>query len=163
MLYEVITISHLNLGYVKFDTIEFLILDEADRMLDIGFYDDIVKIISYLPKERQTLMFSATMAPKIRKLASQILHEPKEINIAISKPAEGVLQAAYLIYDKQKNDPVRRSSSWNWLVQRLSVKIWEARPTTSLWIVPLPRPSASIWLIPVLRLSERILLRNNFV
>ena len=95
-------ISHLNLGYVKFDTIEFLILDEADRMLDIGFYDDIVKIISYLPKNRQTLMFSATMAPKIRKLASRILHEPKEINIAISKPAEGVLQAAYLIYDKQK-------------------------------------------------------------
>lgn len=99
-------ISHLNLGYVKFDTIKFLILDEADRMLDIGFYDDLVKIISYLPKERQNLMFSATMAPKIRTLASQVLHEPKEINIAMSKPAEGVLQAAYLIYNKQKNDLV---------------------------------------------------------
>lgn len=97
-------ISHLNLGYVKFDTIQFLILDEADRMLDIGFYDDLIKIISYIPKERQTLMFSATMAPKIRKLASQILIDPKEINISISKPAEGVLQAAYLIYNKQKND-----------------------------------------------------------
>ncbi len=95
-------ISHLNLGYVKFDTIKFLILDEADRMLDIGFYDDIVKIISYLPKERQTLMFSATMAPKIRTLASKILVNPQEINIAISKPAEGVLQAAYLCYDSQK-------------------------------------------------------------
>ncbi|MCK3682603.1 DEAD/DEAH box helicase [Maribellus sp. YY47] len=106
-------ISHLNMGYVKFDTIQFLILDEADRMLDIGFYDDIVKIISYLPKERQTLMFSATMAPKIRKLASQILHEPKEINISISKPAEGVLQAAYLIYDKQKNDLVTHLISDN--------------------------------------------------
>ncbi|QGY45390.1 DEAD/DEAH box helicase [Maribellus comscasis] len=95
-------ISHLNLGYVKFDTIKYLILDEADRMLDIGFYDDIVKIISYLPKNRQTLMFSATMAPKIRSLASKILKNPKEINIAISKPAEGVLQAAYLCYDTQK-------------------------------------------------------------
>lgn len=96
-------ISHLNLGYVKFDTIKFLILDEADRMLDIGFYDDIVKIISYLPKERQTLMFSATMAPKIRTLASKVLHNPEQINIAMSKPAEGVLQAAYLIYNQQKN------------------------------------------------------------
>jgi len=106
-------ISHLNLGYVKFDTIEFLILDEADRMLDIGFYDDIIKIISYLPKDRQTLMFSATMAPKIRKLASEILYQPKEVNIAISKPAEGVLQAAYLIYDKQKNDLVAHLISEN--------------------------------------------------
>jgi superfamily II DNA/RNA helicase len=97
-------ISHLNLGYVKFDTIKFLILDEADRMLDIGFYDDIIKIISYLPKERQTLMFSATMAPKIRTLASQVLRNPKQINISMSKPAEGVLQAAYLIYNQQKND-----------------------------------------------------------
>ncbi len=96
-------ISHLNLGYVKFDTIKFLILDEADRMLDIGFHDDIVKIISYLPKERQTLMFSATMAPKIRTLASTVLQNPEQINIAMSKPAEGVLQAAYLIYNQQKN------------------------------------------------------------
>ncbi len=96
-------ISHLNLGYVKFDTIKYLILDEADRMLDIGFYDDIIKIISYLPKERQTLMFSATMAPKIRTLTQKILRNPAEINIAMSKPAEGVLQAAYLIYNQQKN------------------------------------------------------------
>lgn len=95
-------IAHLNMGYVKFDTIKYLILDEADRMLDIGFYDDIIKIISFLPKERQTLMFSATMAPKIRMLAAKILQTPKEINISMSKPAEGVLQAAYLCYDNQK-------------------------------------------------------------
>jgi superfamily II DNA/RNA helicase len=106
-------ISHLNLGYVKFDTIKFLILDEADRMLDIGFYDDIVKIISYLPKERQTLMFSATMAPKIRTLASQVLVNPQQINIAMSKPAEGVLQAAYLIYNQQKNGLIAHLISEN--------------------------------------------------
>jgi superfamily II DNA/RNA helicase len=95
-------IAHLNMGYVRFDTLKYLILDEADRMLDIGFYEDIIKIISYLPKKRQTLMFSATMAPKIRTLASKILIEPEEINIAMSKPAEGVLQAVYLCYDSQK-------------------------------------------------------------
>ena len=97
-------ISHLNLGYVKFDTIKYLVLDEADRMLDIGFYEDIIKIISFLPQKRQTLMFSATMAPKIRMLASKILNNPKEINISMSKPAEGVLQAAYLCYDNQKTE-----------------------------------------------------------
>lgn len=95
-------IAHLRMGYVKFDSIRHLILDEADRMLDMGFYDDIQKIISFLPANRQTLMFSATMPPKIRELAKQALVDPLEINIAMSKPAEGVLQAAYLAYDEQK-------------------------------------------------------------
>ena len=95
-------ISHLNQGYVKFDKIEHLILDEADRMLDIGFYDDIMKIISFLPKNRQTLMFSATMPPKIRSFAKQILHQPVEIALEMSKPAEGVTQLAYLVYENQK-------------------------------------------------------------
>lgn len=95
-------ISHLKMGYVKFEGIKHLILDEADKMLDMGFFEDIQKIISYIPKERQTLMFSATMPPKIRTLASQILKNPKEITIELSKPAEGVLQASYLVYEKQK-------------------------------------------------------------
>jgi len=95
-------IAHLRMGYVKFDSIRHLILDEADRMLDMGFFDDIQKIISHLPENRQTLMFSATMPPRIRELAKQALVNPFEINIAMSKPAEGVLQAAYLAKDEQK-------------------------------------------------------------
>lgn len=100
-------LSHLDLGYVKFDQLQHLILDEADRMLDMGFFDDIKKIMSFIPNKRQTLMFSATMPPKIRELAGQILHKPKEISIAMSKPAEGVLQAAYLTHDNQKSDLIR--------------------------------------------------------
>jgi ATP-dependent RNA helicase RhlE len=101
-------ISHLNMGNAEFGSIQHLILDEADRMLDMGFMDDIKKIISYLPEKRQSLMFSATMPNKIRKFAKELLTDPEEIAIALSKPAEGVLQAAYLVYDKQKNDLLNR-------------------------------------------------------
>jgi ATP-dependent RNA helicase RhlE len=96
-------IAHLNMGYVKIDKLQHLILDEADRMLDMGFSDDLNKIISFLPKKRQSLLFSATMPPKIRELAKKIMHEhPEQINISLSKPAAGVMQAAYVVYDNQK-------------------------------------------------------------
>ena len=95
-------IAHLNMGYVKLKALRYLILDEADRMLDMGFYDDIMRIISSLPIKRQTLLFSATMPPKIREMARRILHQPEEINIAISKPNEKIIQQAYVVHEPQK-------------------------------------------------------------
>lgn len=95
-------IAQMAMGTISFDHLEHLVLDEADRMLDMGFYEDLVRIINQLPAKRQTLLFSATMPPKIRSLANRILASPIEINIAISKPAEGILQQAYIVYNEQK-------------------------------------------------------------
>jgi len=94
--------AHIKMGYVKLSGLKYLVLDEADRMLDMGFYDDIMFIISNLPKKRQNLLFSATMPPKIRELARKILHHPEEINISLSKPPEKIIQEAFIVYDTQK-------------------------------------------------------------
>lgn len=95
-------ISHISLGNVDLSRTSFFILDEADRMLDMGFYDDIMQIVKQLPETRQTIMFSATMPDKIQKLAASILHDPVEVKLAVSKPAEKIVQTAYVCYETQK-------------------------------------------------------------
>ena len=95
-------LSHLKMGKVNFSKVKHLVLDEADRMLDMGFHDDIKQIISFLPEKRQNLLFSATMPHSIRSLAKLLLHNPAEITLSISKPAEGVTQRIYLTFDEQK-------------------------------------------------------------
>ncbi|KEO73976.1 DEAD/DEAH box helicase [Anditalea andensis] len=94
-------------GKINLSTLEHLILDEADRMMDMGFSDDLLKIVGYLPKNRQTIMFSATMPNKIRQFSKQILNEPEEINIALGKTAKGVTQSSYMVYDNQKEELVK--------------------------------------------------------
>lgn len=96
-------IAHMGFNYVNFDKLQCLILDEADRMLDMGFHDDIMKIVELTPKTRQTMLFSATMPPKIRKLADKLLNDPISVEIAISKPSENIKQLAYLVHDEQKD------------------------------------------------------------
>ena len=100
-------LAHLSLGYVDLSKVSFFILDEADRMLDMGFYDDIMQIVSFLPKWRQTIMFSATMPEKIQLLAKNILVDPVEVKIAVSKPADKIIQAAYICHETQKLKIIR--------------------------------------------------------
>lgn len=95
-------IDHIQMGYVDLSRVSFLVLDEADRMLDMGFYDDIMQIVRRLPADCQKLLFSATMPPKTRKLANEILNSPQEISIAISRPTDKVKQSAYVCYEEQK-------------------------------------------------------------
>ncbi len=97
-------IAHLQMGYLNFQNLKFLVLDEADRMLDMGFHADIIQIVKSLPEKRQTLMFSATMPRAIRNMAKELLNHPEQIDLAVSKPPQGVLQAVYKIEDSRKVD-----------------------------------------------------------
>lgn len=95
-------LAHLQMGYVDLSRVSFFVLDEADRMLDMGFYDDILTIAKQLPKDCQTMMFSATMPPKIQQLAKTLLKDPAEVKIAVSKPTDKVHQSAFVCYEGQK-------------------------------------------------------------
>ena len=141
--------AHMQLGYVNFDKIDYLVLDEADKMLDMGFSDDIMNIVDKIPAKRQTLLFSATMPNKIREFAKRILTDPEEIRLAVSKPAAGIDQQFYLAYDNQKlpllahliqNSPTpvqsmvlftSRKSEVNGIVRALSKLNYEARGISS--------------------------------
>ena len=100
-------IAHLQLGGIDLSRVQYFILDEADRMLDMGFFDDIMQIVKHLPQERQTLMFSATMPPKIQQLAKAILNDPAEVKIAVSRPTEKIDQSACIVYENQKTPVLR--------------------------------------------------------
>lgn len=100
-------LSHIRMGHVDLSRLSFFVLDEADRMLDMGFSDDILQIAKLLPKEHQTIMFSATMPNKIQQLARTLLYKPVEVKIAVSKPAEKIQQSAYVCYEPQKLDIIR--------------------------------------------------------
>ena len=95
-------LSHIRMGYVDLSRLSFFVLDEADRMLDMGFSDDILQIAKLLPKNHQTIMFSATMPNKIQQLARTLLYNTIEVKIAVSKPAEKIQQSAYICYEPQK-------------------------------------------------------------
>ena len=100
-------LSHIRMGHLDLSRLSFFVLDEADRMLDMGFSDDILSIAKLLPKAHQTIMFSATMPQKIQQLARTLLTNPVEVKIAVSKPAEKIQQSAYVCYEPQKLGIIR--------------------------------------------------------
>lgn len=105
-------LSYLKLGLIDLSRVQYFILDEADRMLDMGFFDDIMQLVNELPRRRQTMLFSATMPPKIQEMSKSILIDPAEIKLAVSKPNDKVVQSAYICYERQKA----------WLVKQLFIE-----------------------------------------
>lgn len=101
-------LDHIKMGYVDLSRVSFLVLDEADRMLDMGFFDDIMRIVKLLPDDCQRLMFSATMPPKTRILASRMLHNPVQVNIAVSRPTEKINQSCYICHESDKTILLRK-------------------------------------------------------
>lgn len=101
-------LSQMNIYDIDFSGVKYFILDEADRMLDMGFYDDIMTVVNRLPKDRQTIMFSATMPPKIRQMAKAIMRNPEEVQIAVSRPPETIHQQAIRLFEAQKTPAVIR-------------------------------------------------------
>ncbi|MGM9830663.1 MAG: DEAD/DEAH box helicase [Paludibacteraceae bacterium] len=95
-------LSHMKLYPIDFSKVKYFILDEADRMLDMGFFDDIMTVVKQLPATRQNILFSATMPQELRRLAKTFMHNPAEVNIAVSRPPETILQQAYICYENQK-------------------------------------------------------------
>jgi len=100
-------LSHIRMGHFDLSRLSFFVLDEADRMLDMGFSDDILQIAKLLPQNHQTIMFSATMPAKIQQLARTLLHHPVEVKIAVSKPADKIQQSSYVCYEAQKLGIIR--------------------------------------------------------
>lgn len=99
-------LSQMNIYDIDFSGVKYFILDEADRMLDMGFYDDIMTIVRKLPKERQTIMFSATMPENIRRMAKAIMRDPKEVQIAVSRPPESIKQMHLFVDENKKVEAV---------------------------------------------------------
>jgi ATP-dependent RNA helicase RhlE len=95
-------LAHIALGYVDLSRVSYFVLDEADRMLDMGFYDDIMQVVRLLPETRQTILFSATMPANIKKLTETILKDPVEVKLAISRPADKIKQSVTICYERQK-------------------------------------------------------------
>lgn len=126
-------LSHINVYKIDFSKVKYFILDEADRMLDMGFFDDIMKIVSFLPKDRQTIMFSATMPKELRELAKGFMRNPVEVNIAVSRPPETITQRAAICYETQKI-PLLKQLLRQKQLKKVIVFVGKKKNVKDLWL-----------------------------